>query len=390
VSTVSDAPLSTALTPGAGPAQSGQAQSAPAPSLPALLVEPTYGHRAADGGPYRPTAREVLREWLDAMDGFRHPERRLPAAFFLFHVATGIVGSLCLLNFTWDGLVFGVLGGLWISTFYHTLWYHRYCSHVAFAFTSPWFTRAFLWSNPVAFREEMYAIPHRIHHERSDLAGDPYGPHLGWLGSYLATESQQKVNTTMDARRYETLARGLKHIGFAANNYEGFQRTGSVERVPHYLARTAFAQALWIAISYALGGWHYVTVWYSAVFVFTFFMREFPWRGHGGNFRTTKIAGWEFDHRSRSLNSWVFGFLAGEWHDNHHLLPASANCAFLPGQVDVPFQIVRLWQRLGIVDSFYDASDTFKERGYATSREVAEAADASHDAPIVRTAEDEA
>jgi sn-1 stearoyl-lipid 9-desaturase len=64
--------------------------------------------------------------------------------------------------------------------------------------------------------------------------------------------------------------------------------------------------------------------------------------------------------------------MAGEWHDNHHLLPASANCAFLPGQVDALFQIVRLWHRLGIVASYYDASATFAERSHATLPGLAE------------------
>ncbi len=355
---------------------------------PSLLVEPTYGHSRADGGPCQPTRREVVREWLDAMDGWHHPERRLPAFFFVFHVATGILGAISFLHTSWGGIAFGVAAGWWISTVYHTLWYHRYCSHVAFSFTSPWFARALLWTNPVALREEMYAIPHRIHHERSDLAGDPYGPHLGWLGSYLATESQQKVRRDIDERRYEALVRSLQHIGFPANTYARFRGTGSVEQVGHFLARTLFAQAFWIAISYAIGGWHFVTVWYAALFVITFFMREFPWRGHGGDFRTTKIAGWEFDDRSRSLNSTFFGYVAGEWHDNHHLLPASANCAFLPGQLDIPFEIVRLWRRLGVVESYFDATATFRERGYATTRQVADAADAAHGAEIMRPSED--
>jgi stearoyl-CoA desaturase (delta-9 desaturase) len=327
-----------------------------------VLIEPTFGYRGPDGGPYRPTLREVLHEWLDAMDGVHHRARRPTAAFFLFHAATAVIGAIAFVNFSWDGLVFGLLAGLLISFFYHTLWYHRYCSHAAFRFSSPWFARAFLWSNPLAFREEMYAIPHRTHHERPDQAGDPYGPHLGWLGSYLATESQQKINTAIDERRYDALVLSLKHIGFPISRYATFRRTGSVELVWHYLARTAFAQSLWIAISYGLGGWHYVTVWYSAVFIFTFLMRDFPWRGHGGNFRSHKIEGWEFDSRSRSINTSLFGFLGGEWHDNHHLLPASANSAFLPGQVDVPFQIVRLWRRLGIVADYYDASETFRRR----------------------------
>jgi stearoyl-CoA desaturase (delta-9 desaturase) len=212
----------------------------------------------------------------------------------------------------------------------------------------------------------MYAIPHRVHHDRSDQVGDPYGPHLGWLGSYLASESQQKINTAIDKRRYEALVRSLKHIGFPANRYDTFQKSGGVEPTSHYLARTAFAQTLWILVSYTAGGWHYVTVWYSAVSIFIFFMRDFPWRGHGGNFRMHKIEGWEFDRRSRSLNTHVFGYLGGEWHDNHHLLPASANSAFLKGQLDLPFQILRVLCRLGIVRDYYDASETFERRRLQT------------------------
>lgn len=342
-------------------------------------MAPTYGYHGPDGGPYRPTTREVLREWLDAMDGFHHPSRRLVAAFFLFHIATLMVGVVSFFSFSLEGLTYGFLGGLLISLVYHTLWYHRYCSHAAFRFSSPWCARAFLWTNPLAFREEMYAIPHRVHHERSDKAGDPYGPHLGWLGSYLATESQQKINTSIDARRYDALVRTLSHIGFPVNSYAAFQRTGSVERTGHYLARTAIAQAFWIAISYALGGWHFVSVWYAAVFVLTFVMREFPWRGHGGDFRTHKVEGWEFDRRSRSLNMRLFGYLGGEWHDNHHLLPASANSAFLPGQVDLPFQIVRLWRRLGIVTAYHDATELFRRRYLDGLGPVDPAADGGED-----------
>jgi stearoyl-CoA desaturase (delta-9 desaturase) len=149
-----------------------------------------------------------------------------------------------------------------------------------------------------------------------------------------------------------------------------------VERVDHYLARTVVAQTCWVGISHAIGGWHYVTVWYATVFVLTYFMREFPWRGHGGNFRTTKIDGWEFDRRSRGLNQSVFGLLGGEWHDNHHLLPASANTAYLPGQIDLPFQLVRLAKRLGIVAGYLDATDVFRSRYLTTPAAAARTAPA--------------
>ena len=66
----------------------------------------------------------------------------------------------------------------------------------------------------------------------------------------------------------------------------------------------------------------------AAPFVNLAMVRDFNWRGHGGTYRNKKIPGWEFDSRSRALNQHAYGFLASEWHDNHHKYPYSANSGF--------------------------------------------------------------
>src|SRR5262249_24729730 len=120
------------------------------------------------------------------------------------------------------------------------------------------------------------------HHSKSDEPGDPYGPHLGWLGSYLATETQQKMNRDMTRVEYERLAKSLDHCGFVQNSFEQYQRTGSVENVWHYAARVLVANLVWPALAFALAGWTGVLAWISGVFLFTFVVRDFNYRGHSG------------------------------------------------------------------------------------------------------------
>lgn len=323
---------------------------------PVWLLAPIYGHADADGSPHRPTATEALRELADAVNVLRDRARVFPLAFFLFHVTTGVLFVWSLTVMTWKTLMWGFVVHQVVSLGFQTFWYHRYCSHGAFRFSSTWFPRLLLWTNPAVLREETYAIAHRVHHQYPDVAGDPYGPHLGWFGSYLSWESLYRTNRAITERDYETLRRSFRHLAMPTNDYATFVRTGSIERVWHYAARTVTAQALFVAISYAAGGVPFVLAGYGGLFIFTFLLREFAWRGHRAPAPDRKRAGWEFDHRSLSTNSRFYGFFAAEWHDNHHRLPTSANCAVLPGQVDIVFALIRGLHRIGVVSTYHDAT----------------------------------
>ena len=207
-----------------------------------------------DGGPYHPTRREVLREWLDAMDGCA-PSRRAgsrPSSSCSTSRPASSARSR-FLNFTWTGSRSASSPGCGSAssttrsgtTGTARTWRSR--------FTSPWFARAFLWTNPIAFREEMYAIPHRIHHERSDLAGRSRTARTsaGW-GAISPPSRSRRSNRAIDERRYEALVAQP-----AAHRLSGQH----LRRVPAHRARwsrsgtswpaPSFAQALWIAVSYA-------------------------------------------------------------------------------------------------------------------------------------------
>src|SRR6185503_8967874 len=104
---------------------------------------------------------------------------------------------------------------VWVGTVTNTLWLHRYCSHRAFAFRRPWMARGFCWINGLGIAEDKYALAHFVHHQRSDKVGDPYGPHLGRLGSYFATLFFSKqLNRDMSRAQYERLMKMVRHIGY--------------------------------------------------------------------------------------------------------------------------------------------------------------------------------
>jgi len=182
---------------------------ATAPRRQGLLQKPTYG----DVGPslQRPTTKAVMLEWFDAVSFCRDRTKLIPALYALYHFATFGVFVYFLVRYFSLGAVVSVVGiGTFVCTVYNTVWYHRYCCHQAFKFRSEWLARLFLWTNPISFREESYVIPHRIHHAKSDEPGDPYGPHLGWLDSYLATETQQNLNRSISLAEYVRLSRAFQ------------------------------------------------------------------------------------------------------------------------------------------------------------------------------------
>jgi len=169
-----------------------------------------------------------------------------------------------------------------------------------------------------------------------------------------------KFNTSITERQYNSLVQRISHIGFKINSYKQFKRWGSVEHVGYYLTKTAFAQLFWAIPIYVFGGVEYTLAWLSAIFVGTVLIRDFNWRGHGGR-RKRKKPGWEFDKNSHALNQRFYGYLASEWHDNHHKYPMSANTALLAGQIDLSFQIVKLLHKIGIVAFYFDAKPIFEK-----------------------------
>jgi stearoyl-CoA desaturase (delta-9 desaturase) len=98
------------------------------------------------------------------------------------------------------------------------------------------------------------------------------------------------------------------------------------------------------------------------VFTFTFLMRDFNYRGHRRRGEPRHVEGWDLDRDSLALNQRFYGYLAGEWHNNHHSFSASANCGFRPGQPDLAFIVIKGLHRTGVVERFNDHRPHFERK----------------------------
>ena len=241
-----------------------------------VMAEPVFGYTRNGSKAHQPTFKEIAHEWFDATNFTINVNRGLIALNFLFHLTTGVIFAYYVFNhLSLGSLSFAVIALIFVGTVYNTVWYHRYCSHVAFRFRRRSYSSVLLWTTPLFFRESTYAIPHRIHHQFAEKPGDPYGPHLGWWGNYFAIESSMKLNPNVTKRQYELMCRSVSHIGFKINTYVNYQRTGSVENVPYYLIKTIFAQVLWSSSIGLIAKQAYVFAWYSAIFIATVLIRDF-------------------------------------------------------------------------------------------------------------------
>ena len=298
------------------------------------------------------------------------PTRLATAACLVFHLVSAGCFVVFLFHLSLATLAFFVVAAVFVVTAYNTVWYHRYCSHRAFEFEDVRWTRLFLFTNPLCFREEGYLLAHRQHHALSDQPGDPYGPHLGRLGSYLAIEWMQNYDTSMSEAKYASLARTLRHLDLELNDHDGFRRQGSFERLSAFALRTLFAQLLWAVPIYALGGASYLLAWFAALFVVMLLMRDFNYAGHGGG---AVRPGVEFDGVARARNQRFYGYFGAEWHNHHHRFPRSARCGFSKGQPDLAFSMIRGLHRLGIVRRYRDDGEEAR-RELAAAHESARGA----------------
>ncbi len=324
------------------------------------LLPRTYRIRDVGGNRRIPTLAEVARQFYHSVNFIKDGRQALRAIFELFHAATFLAFTVFIFRFlsVWTILVY-CLYVLLLATFINTIWYHRYCSHKAFRFRHAAWTRVFLWLNPIGFREEIYVLLHHIHHAIEDEDRDPYGPHLGFFGSYVAS-AEFEIDTNVTPEEYDRIKRILTHTGMPFASLQAFRRWRSVEWIPHYLARWTFATLLWASMAYLAGGLPFLITWFAAVFTFTFLMRDFNYRGHSRPSEPRHVDGWDFNRRSQALNQRFYGYVAGEWHNNHHSFSASANCAFQAGQLDLPFVLIKMMYKMRIVERFNDHRPQFE------------------------------
>jgi stearoyl-CoA desaturase (delta-9 desaturase) len=201
---------------------------------------------------------------------------------------------------------------------------------------------------PQVIINELYTVSHHVHHARTEKPGDPYNAHAGFLYCFLADSNHQPIARDLDEGDYARLQRLVAHTGVKTNSYAQYKRWGSLARPLRTTLGIILNWAFWYGAFFLIGGHALATTIFGATVVWAIGIRTFNYDGHGQG-KDKRKDGVDFNRRDLSINQIWPGYVAGEWHNNHHLFPRSARTGFLPWQVDGAWLFIRLLEKLGLV-----------------------------------------
>ena len=235
--------------------------------------------------------------------------------------------------------IFYMLTGLGI-----TVGFHRYFTHGSFK-TSPLIETILLVCGSAAVEKDVFkwCAAHRLHHQKSDVPGDPHSPHsfgsggwaickgfvhahVGWLFTILPKDILKNVSDLYEKPRVRIIGKLFP---------------------------------LWVLLGLlipAITGALYEHSWNG-------FFLGFLWGGlvrialvHHVTWSTNSVCHIWGDRpfntrKDRSTNNFFCAmFSMGEgWHNNHHKYPRSARHGLQPGEFDLSWSLVHLCQKLGWV-----------------------------------------
>lgn len=323
-----------------------------------VLDPPSYGFSHA-GVLVVPSRSVIFHEFLGRLNIFSSKKNWLALVSWIAAFALVIPFFIFIFNyFSWPLLFLGLIYSMVVLGSHGTLWFHRYATHRAYKFKKPiW---RFIVRNLVIkiIPDETYVISHHVHHLLSERPGDPYNTHAGWLYCFLADANHQRIAQNLSEMDYARLTQLLNHTGVRVNSYEQYQRWGSLchplYTVLHYLLNWIF----WYLTFFWIGGHALATAVFGMSVVWAFGVRTFNYDGHGRG-KNLQRSGIDFYTKDLSINRIWPGYVAGEWHNNHHLFPGGARSGFLPYQFDLPWLWIRFLELIGWVIQVRDYKAQF-------------------------------
>jgi sn-1 stearoyl-lipid 9-desaturase len=329
-----------------------------------VLQPPSYGWKDAYGNFSKPTSATILKEFFSRLNIFKNKKNWLSFfswlkvlalfPFFVLFVTKYFSVALLAAGFVYGMILMGTHG---------TIWYHRYCTHGAYTFRNSWwkfFTKNLVLS---IIPEEIYVVSHHVHHAKSDQPGDPYFAEGGFLYCFLADVNHQPIAKDMCEKDYSHVLHLMKHSGLRGNNFLKYQKWGSFASPAASIANWILNWGFWIAVFYLTGGMGLVCALLGGAFIWAVGVRTFNYEGHGKG-KDMRQKGTDHNRKDMSVNQIWPGYVAGEWHNNHHLYPKSARSGFLPYQLDLAWCYVKLMHSLGAVSSYRDNKKQFYKEYY--------------------------
>lgn len=329
-----------------------------------VLQPPRYGWKNEKGELIIPTPKELFHEFFSRINIFKSRKNWMPfiswfmilcmTPFFYFFVADHLSWQLAIVVVVYAAIIMPTHG---------TIWFHRYCTHRSYTFRNKiW---RFITQNLVikTLPEEVYVVSHHVHHSKSDQPGDPYNARGGFLYCWLADVNHQGINKNLNEQDYARAAHFMNHTGVQINSYKKYKRWASLATPFYTIALWLGNWAFWYATLYFIGGHGLACGLFAAAMFWFILVRGFNYTGHGKG-EQKHVDGFDFDRSNLSINQWHPGLSAGEWHNNHHLYPASARAGFLKWQLDLPWIYIYVLYKLGAVSSYHDSKKDFLRKYY--------------------------
>lgn len=331
------------------------------PFLARILDEPSYGWVSEQN---RPSDTQIRRELLRSLDP-RDRRRWLGALTWASHLGLIALVPIYLLSFATPlGIAAGLLYALLFLPCWGTVYLHRYCTHRAFQFRSRFWAS---FGKHIAIQlipEELYVVSHHVHHHFADRDGDPYDPRGGWWYCFLADANHQRIAQDLSPEDYTRVSNLLAAAPIYRNTHEQYLRWGSVASPLRTALSFGANWLLWYALLWLLGGHSLAMGIFAMSSLWLVGIRQFNFRAHGRGV-DLRIDGEDFHRGDLSVNRTLSAWLAGEWHNNHHLYPRSARAGFLPGQLDLAWIWIRTYALFGVVTRWRDDRESFLRDHYA-------------------------
>lgn len=327
-----------------------------------VLQTPAYGWKNDQGELIKPLKKQVFNEFFSRLNIIKTKKNWLP--FFSWLKVVCFIPFLLLFIFKFFTpllLLYAFLYSMIIMGTHGTVWHHRYCTHGAYKFRNK-FWRFFTQNLTInVIPEEIYVISHHVHHAKSDQPGDPYNAQAGFLYCFLADVNHQPIAKDLCETDYARVKKLMCHTGIKANTYHQYQKWGSYANPYRSVLSWVLNWTFWYTVFFLIGGHALACTLFGAAGFWAVGVRTFNYDGHGKG-KDKQREGVDYNRSDRSINQLWPGFVAGEWHNNHHLYPKSARSGFKAYQMDTAWCYIRFMNLLGAVSSYKDSKKEFKEK----------------------------
>jgi len=330
--------------------------------LKTVLEPPVYGWSDEFGNLTKPSAGQISKEFFSRLNVFKDKKNWLSFTSWLLVLLLAPFLFLFIFKyFSVSGLIIAFVYGMMVMGTHGTIWHHRYCTHRAYKFRNN-FWRFFTQNLTLKIiPEEIYAVSHHVHHALSDQPGDPYNAQGGFLYCFLADVNHQPIARKMSEKDYNKCVSLMSHTGVKPNTYAQYQRWGTIANPTRTIIGIILNWAFWFTAFYLIGGPSLVCAIFGAAGIWAVGVRTFNYEGHGKG-KDKRREGIDFNRDDMSINQIWPGYVAGEWHNNHHLFPKSARSGFRNYQMDSAWCYIKFMSMIGAVSSYNDSKKEFISR----------------------------